>query len=163
MNRLQKDKLLQANELIFEGNEILLNGDVDRAEQIYQELSEIYKELPTLVKSTVFKFALELRKNIHNKKDRGLVKIDSDKKFKMYNGRIITDLFHLVYVLDTISDEELQWYINSDRNEFHDWINNQLGETELATMLNGMTNKREIKLVIMRYLVLGRLQGGDTY
>jgi len=81
----------------------------------------------------------------------------------MYNGRIITDLFHLVYVLDTISDEELQWYINSDRNEFHDWINNQLGETELATMLNGMTNKREIKLVIMRYLVLGRLQGGDTY
>lgn len=156
MNRVEKEKFLEVNKLIFEGNERLLDRDIQSAEEIYEKLIDIYKELPEDLKTKIISYALDLRKRILRLKKAKAY--SNNGFFRIYDGRVIKDLNHLVYVLDTSSDIDWQVHVNSVKNELYDWIRYKLKNKELAELINGLTEKDEIKQVVLRYLLMKDFQ-----
>ena len=152
MNRIEKEKFLEINRLIFEGNEKLLDNDISSAEEIYMKLMDCYRELPEELKIKTFQYAVDLRDCILRKKQNCGER--NNDYFRLYDGRVIKDLHHLVYVLDTISNLEWQYHVNSVKNDIYTWIKYRLKNVELADLIEGLTEKDEIKLVILRYLLM---------
>jgi len=158
MNNLDKQSLAEANELLFEGNEFLLNGDVERAQEAYRKLMTIYRNLPHTGKKRLYRYAMKLQGRIKQK--NSYVKKHTD--FEMYNGKVIKDLYHLVYVLDTISDSQLRCHVNSVRNDILEWIRYSMQDEELANLLQDITDKEEIKRIVLRHLLLRSLRNAKT-
>jgi len=152
MNRNEKEQFLEINKMIFEGNERLLDRDICSAEEIYDRLMDQYKDLPSDVKDRIFNDAMDLRNRILKaKKSQPRQQYDF---FRLYDGRVIKDLHHLVYILDTISDINWQFHVNSVRNDLYNWIRYRLKNKELAALIDGLIDKEDIKLVILRYLLM---------
>jgi hypothetical protein len=149
---MSKETLLYVHRIVFDANEALLNGDVKMAQNIYCELMKVYKELPNELKIRAYQYASKLRRSIIEKKTAPIR--DEDGYFVMYNGKVVRDLYHLVYVLDTITDSELLHHVSVVSNDLYFWIKRTLREENLAELIKGVRDRREIKETVLRYLLL---------
>jgi hypothetical protein len=156
-----EEALLYISKIVIEANEHILNDDIASAEESYSELMRIYSLLDYSLKSKVYKLALKIRSKILFKKNPFSQSIKFNS-LKLSNGMLVYDLYHLVYVLENIKDEDLTIEAKDKLiNELIYWIKKQLLETELAILLEGISNISALKSIILRYLILKNLLNND--
>jgi hypothetical protein len=154
MDREDRENFMQLNSLVFEGNELLLSGNILEAERIYTKISDIYKALPQPLKIKAFGHARDLKSKINKHMKSPRSNEIKSTYFSLFDGRVIKDLYHLVYALDTMDDLQWQCYVNHVKNDLYEWIKYTLQDHELADMLAGITDKEEIKLIVLRHLLM---------
>ena len=63
-----------------------------------------------------------------------------DKKFKLFDGREINNLFELLGALKMMSDNDFKNHVNEDKNDFAAWVETSLNEPDVA---NEMKNSKD--------------------
>jgi hypothetical protein len=79
--------------------------------------------------------------------------ITPDKYFVMCNGVVLKNVKELALVIEDLTEWELRQHVNSHRNDFSAWIRDVFGDTVLAEKIKNIKDKREMQLVILKYLV----------
>ena len=69
------------------------------------------------------------------KPKRILVVAPNDQCFWLESGPMIKDLNELKHALETMSDDQFAHHVNSERNDFANWVHNVLDDTELSGKL----------------------------
>ena len=154
MNRSDKDQYMYINKMVFECNEHLLNSNTSNAQETYERVMDAYKLLPNNLKLKVYPHALKLREKINIHRNSPIIYQDHQDFFRLFNGKVIKNLYHLVYVLDSIDDFGLQYHVNAMKNEIHEWIKYKIKDKELAEMIEDIVDRNEIKKIVMRHLLL---------
>ena len=67
-----------------------------------------------------------------------------DKKFYCTNGSVINNLNELVNELKIIDDESFSNHVNSNKNDFSNWIYDCLGDVKLVDNIRGITDAKSM-------------------
>jgi len=67
--------------------------------------------------------------------EKSLVRVPEEYAFRCHDGSIFRDLKELADGLFTMSDEVFVYHVNSDRNDFSNWVKNVLKDEKLANDL----------------------------
>lgn len=92
-------------------------------------------------------------KQNHKKSKRVLVSAEGPQCFWATNGVIISNLVELRDALDTMAADVFAHHVTEKKNDFADWIEYVLGDTELAAKLRGALKASKAKTI-----VVGRLK-----
>ena len=77
-----------------------------------------------------------------------LVQAEGNSCFWIHNGPVLKNLVDLRDAFETINDEQFNYHVNKDKNDFANWIRDVLHEIPLATKLqNYRTKKTMIKTI----------------
>jgi hypothetical protein len=68
------------------------------------------------------------------------------------DGSIISNLIEFRDILDRISKDVYTYHVTKDKNDFADWIEHVLGDSELATSLRGVKTPKSAKAIVVRRL-----------
>ena len=69
------------------------------------------------------------------KPKRILVVAQNDQCFWLNGGSMIKDLNELKHALETMSNDQFSHHVDSERNDFANWVHNVLDDTELSGKL----------------------------
>ena len=71
--------------------------------------------------------------------------VNPNKEFCFCNGLHVKNLHELLMALETIKDDIYQFHANNEKNDFSKWINEVIGDSELASKLKKLkiANKQE--------------------
>lgn len=75
---------------------------------------------------------------------RYLCDVTPEKCFWVNNGPILKNLEELANFLPEMSDETFEHHINSEKNDFSNWINDILGDKRLANDLLSSNNRYSV-------------------
>ena len=75
---------------------------------------------------------------------RYLGDVSSEQCFWVNNGPILKNLDELANALQEISDEAYRHHVNSEKNDFSNWINDVIGDRKLANDLLSSKNKESM-------------------
>jgi len=64
------------------------------------------------------------------------------RKFWCIDGKIFGNLKELKNALSKISDETFNYHVNSEKNDFVEWINKVIGDIKLAKSLENVFDKK---------------------
>jgi len=64
-----------------------------------------------------------------------LADVPADKEFLSHDGKILKNLEELSTALREMSDETFAYHVTPDRNDFGKWVQEVVGDYELATQL----------------------------
>lgn len=92
-------------------------------------------------------------KQNHKKSKRVLVSAEGPQCFWATNGAIISNLVELRDALDAMEAEVFEHHVTEKKNDFADWVEFVLGDTELAAKLRGVAKANKAKTI-----VVGRLK-----
>jgi hypothetical protein len=70
--------------------------------------------------------------------------VDPSKYFYMHDGRVLKSLFDLVDALKNIDDNTFYHHVNTQRNDFSNWINGVFEHHILAEHIKNIRNKHEL-------------------
>lgn len=73
--------------------------------------------------------------------------------FVLSDGRKLKNVFELIDILDTMSDELFKSHVIEAKNDFSNWIKDVFEENELADKLSGIDNKVATQIALLKYLI----------
>lgn len=76
--------------------------------------------------------------------DKLLGNVPSDKVFWLCDGQTLQNLGDLDRVLKGMKKEVFQHHVTKDKNDFKNWVNDIVGDTELAAKLDKAKTKSAI-------------------
>jgi len=79
-------------------------------------------------------------------------KIAPEHYFSLCTGALVKDIKELAFILEYLSDEELNHHINSGRNDFSNWIRDVFGEKKLAEDLSKTKDRKEMQIILLKHL-----------
>lgn len=91
-------------------------------------------------------------KQNHKKSKRVLVHAEGPQCFWATNGLIIANLLELRDALEEMDREVFGYHATEKKNDFADWIEYVLGDTELAAKLRGITTPKKARTVVVSRL-----------
>lgn len=83
---------------------------------------------------------------------RVLAKAQGSQCFWVNEGPILSDLVELAEALDSMTSETYTYHVGTTRNDFADWVEYVLGDTELASLLRGSKKPRQARTIVVRRL-----------
>lgn len=102
----------------------------------------------TTVKSSTKKVA----QRDHKKAKRVLVCAEGRQCFWTTDGNIIANLIELSDTFNRMSEEVFNYHVNDMKNDFADWVEYVLGDSELAGKLRGARKPRSARTVVVARL-----------
>ncbi len=72
----------------------------------------------------------------------------ADKAFYMANGRVITKLSDLPGAVESTDDNTFYYHVNSEKNDFANWIKDVFNITPLANKIKSKKNKDELVKIL---------------
>jgi hypothetical protein len=84
------------------------------------------------------------------KKD--LVNANPDERFWVHNGPVLSNLRDLEREISKMDDNTFFFHVNKNKNDFVAWIENSLGDFELARKLKRYKSKLPILNIISYHL-----------
>ena len=72
------------------------------------------------------------------------------KAFVLHTGNVILSLKELSESLKTMPDEIFHYHVNSEKNDFSNWIKGVFKEKELAESVSGVKNKQKMADLIKK-------------
>ncbi len=88
----------------------------------------------------------------HTKSKRVLVCAEGDQCFWTTDGKVIANLVELKDALSTMGKEIFEYHVTSEKNDFADWIQYVLGDTELATKIRVVKKSGSAHTVVVSRL-----------
>ena len=82
-------------------------------------------------------------------KKRVIIK-DPSKYFYFCNDKSARNITQFITVVKKLNDEEFNNHVNSEKNDFYNWVNDVIGDKELAGKLRGLTDKNKVISVLKR-------------
>ncbi|MEE9525182.1 MAG: hypothetical protein V3V78_01075 [Candidatus Woesearchaeota archaeon] len=79
--------------------------------------------------------------------------LDPKKYFSLCTGGLIKDVRELAFALEYLSDEELDYHISEDNNDFSNWIRDVFKEYRLAARLSEIQDRKEMQITLLKHLV----------
>jgi len=77
--------------------------------------------------------------------------VAADKVFWCHDGRVMKNLDELGAALREMSEETFRYHVTVDRNDFSKWVEDVIGNHELAAVLkNSNTRSHAVKVVASR-------------
>jgi len=73
-----------------------------------------------------------------------LSNVPEERRFWCRDGNILNNLEELRSALKNMSNETYIWHVNSERNDFSNWINDIIGDSELARSIGKSKTKTEM-------------------
>jgi hypothetical protein len=86
------------------------------------------------------------------KSKRVLAKAQGSQCFWVNEGPILSDLMELARALESMSKETYAYHVHDARNDFADWVEFVLGDTELAQTLRAVPKPKSAQTLIVRRL-----------
>lgn len=83
---------------------------------------------------------------------RVLARAEGPQCFWVHNGEILADLVEFERALASMALDTFTHHVSESRNDFADWIEFVLGDTELAAALRGATKPRQARTIVVRRL-----------
>jgi hypothetical protein len=78
--------------------------------------------------------------------------IPQEKYFILANGQPVKNVAELAAILDQLEDHVFNHHVNTDRNDFHNWVKDVFEDVELARKISGVGDKKHMQLVIYRHM-----------
>lgn len=91
-------------------------------------------------------------KKDHSKSKRVLVSASGEQCFWVNNGAIISNLLELRDALDRMTDDVFGYHVTRGKNDFADWVEYVLGDTELAGKLRSAKKPKSARTVVVSRL-----------
>lgn len=80
---------------------------------------------------------------------------NAEDHFYINDGPAVKNLYELVYVMRDISDEQFEFHVNSEKNDFANWIADCVSDHRLAADVRQLDNKHSMAIKIAeRYMYL---------
>lgn len=86
------------------------------------------------------------------KKASLFIDVTPDKYFVLCDGKTLKDYRELASMLETVNDDVFFYHVNSERNDFANWINDVFGEEKLANDVRSAKSRIEIMAIIYKHL-----------
>jgi hypothetical protein len=83
---------------------------------------------------------------------RVLARAEGAQCFWVNDGRILADLVEFSNALEKMSQDTFAYHVDAPRNDFADWIEFVLGDTELAGALRDVKKPRQARTIVVRRL-----------
>ncbi len=83
---------------------------------------------------------------------RVLARAEGSQCFWVNDGQILADLVEFEKALEQMTPDTFEYHVQDSRNDFADWIEFVLGDTELATLLRETFKPRQAHTVVLRRL-----------
>jgi hypothetical protein len=80
------------------------------------------------------------------------IDVAPDKYFILCDGKTVKDYQELASLLETLNDDVFYYHVNSERNDFANWVNDVFGEEKLASEIRKTKSKTEMVAVIYKHL-----------
>ena len=100
---------------------------------------------------------MSTKKSSVTQKKKELVHASPEQSFWVTNGQILTNLAELRDALSTMSDDVFMHHVTKDRNDFADWIETVLQDTEIAQALRKSKKPNTSRDVIVQKLRFYRI------
>lgn len=78
--------------------------------------------------------------------------VSTERCFWVNNGWIIRNLQELPIALQNMSKETFVYHVNKEKNDFHNWVNDVIGDKTLAKSIKN-SNKRDMLSKLKKRLV----------
>ncbi len=85
-------------------------------------------------------------------------KISEDQYFVLVNGHRLQHYVDLADVLEELEDAVVQHHVNKVKHDFANWVRHVFEEEDLATELEGVEDKKAMRLIIYKHLVKKHLR-----
>lgn len=79
-----------------------------------------------------------------------LSRVPASKSFRIEGGKDIYDLKGLADALDEISDSSYRHHVSGTRNDFANWVEDVMGDDDLARALRSASNRRSMLHAVQR-------------
>ena len=76
------------------------------------------------------------------------LEVYGDQRFFVINGNILSRLTELPAALKAMDTDTYAYHVNSDKNDFSQWVSDVLGNKALATKLKKAKNKDDMATLI---------------
>ncbi len=83
---------------------------------------------------------------------RVLARAEGAQCFWVNDGKILADLVEFSTALGKMAQDTYSYHVDTTRNDFADWVEFVLGDTELATLLRGVKKPSQAKTIVVRRL-----------
>jgi len=125
-----------------------------KKQQIYRELAELKKEEDMLKEAENFikqehkhKKIRKLVKKKKSRKKKTPVPLAPEKYFYLNNGKVITNIQELVFMLKIMNNDTFMHHVRLDKNDFSAWIDHVLGNRKLAEKILNKSRKEIIEIL----------------
>jgi len=78
--------------------------------------------------------------------------VSSDKHFYLNGGKSLSSVEDLAECIGNLSDEEFSHHVNSEKNDFANWIVDVFGDKNLSSELRLVSDKNKAKEILKRHL-----------
>lgn len=100
------------------------------------------------------KSAKKATKGSNKKTKKDLVHAPAEQCFWVTDGRVLSNLAELRDALDAMADDIFSYHVSKEKNDFADWVEHVLDDSELATkMRKAKKPKTAHKVVVTRLRV----------
>ena len=87
---------------------------------------------------------------VNNKLDTRIIHdVEGEKRFFCHDGYVIKNLDELAKYLNRMTEEVFQYHVNSEKNDFSNWIRDVIGDTKLADELRKADNPLESSKILI--------------
>ena len=85
-------------------------------------------------------------------KNNSLTHAEGDLRFWVFEGPVLSDLNDLRDALRSINDIQYSYHVNQDKNDFAQWVEDVLHESELGRKLRNYRSRKSALKMIEVYL-----------
>lgn len=103
------------------------------------------KKAPVKKKPVVKKAAVKISEHVR--------KAHPELCFIVQDGTKIEDIKQMAMIVEALEDHVFNHHVNSDRNDFANWIEDIFEEKELAEELRSIMDKLNTQRIVLKYLV----------
>jgi hypothetical protein len=104
------------------------------------------------VKTATKKTVATSKKRSTKSPKRVLARAEGAQCFWVNDGAILADLAEFSNALEKMSADTFAYHVSGSRNDFADWVEFVLGDTELALALRGVMKPKSARSVVVRRL-----------
>ena len=89
---------------------------------------------------------------IIKKNNRPGITAQGEKRFWLRTGRILANLTELAQALEQMNDDTFCHHVNSERNDFSNWITDVLGQAKLGAAVRKIKSAKTMAKKIRNYI-----------
>jgi hypothetical protein len=89
-------------------------------------------------------------------KEAHVREIPAEKYFVLHSGATIRSVEELAHMMDSIPDSDFSFHVNSEKNDFANWIRDVFGRAELADTILPIKDKKESQIVLLKHVAASK-------
>lgn len=82
-----------------------------------------------------------------------------EKYFVLQDGTAIKSVSDLAMMMDNISDDNYNFHVTEEKNDFSNWIRDVFNDHELAESLLSVKDKKESQIMLLKHSVSKTVRG----